>query len=161
MYSEYGTAFDGKSEWNLGSGFARNVLIFGVDNSSSSHTDIRKNKFLILNEGPTYDINKRFSLLEKNFSINFSKARSKFCFSLHYNGDNKYLFLNGKEIFTLKANNGNVKSSTWFFLDSIFDRFHAAKSREVSLGGNINDFSVVSTAIDKPDILNICKYLML
>ena len=77
MYSEYGTAFDGKSEWNLGNGFARNVLIFGVDNSSSSHTDIRKNKFLILNEGPTYGINKRFSLLEKNcgqFAVNLDRC---------------------------------------------------------------------------------------
>ena len=40
-----------------------------------------------------------------NFSINFSKAKEKFCFCLHYNGDNSYLFVNGKEIFKLKADN--------------------------------------------------------
>ena len=33
--------------------FARNVVIVGVDNSSSSHTDNQKNNFLVLGEGPT------------------------------------------------------------------------------------------------------------
>ena len=37
--------------------FARNVVIFGVDNSSSSHSDNCKNNFLILGEGPTSHIN--------------------------------------------------------------------------------------------------------
>ena len=36
------------------------VAIFGVDNSSSYHADNRKNIFLILGEGSTYDINGRF-----------------------------------------------------------------------------------------------------
>ena len=31
--------------------YARNVIIFVVENSSSSHTDNLKNKFLILGEG--------------------------------------------------------------------------------------------------------------
>ena len=46
--SGYGIAFDGKDEWNFGNGFARNFVIFGVDNSSSSHSDDCKKKFLIL-----------------------------------------------------------------------------------------------------------------
>ena len=37
--------------------FARNVSIFGVDNSWSSHTNNRKNKFLVFGEGPTQGIN--------------------------------------------------------------------------------------------------------
>ena len=36
-----------------------NVVIFGVDNSLSSHTDNIKNNFLILDKGPTDDINIR------------------------------------------------------------------------------------------------------
>ena len=31
---------------------ARNVIIFGVDNSSSSHADNCKNNILVLGEGP-------------------------------------------------------------------------------------------------------------
>ena len=37
----------------FGNDFARNVVIFGVDNSSSSHTDNQKNNFLVLDEGLT------------------------------------------------------------------------------------------------------------
>ena len=41
-------------EWNFSNEFARNIVIFGVDSSLSSHPDISKN-FLVLGEGPTDD----------------------------------------------------------------------------------------------------------
>ena len=34
-----------------------NVITFGVDNTSSSHTDNRKNNFFVLSEGDTFSIN--------------------------------------------------------------------------------------------------------
>ena len=43
--SGYGIAFNGKCSWSFNDNFARNVSIFGVDNSSSSHTDNLKNVF--------------------------------------------------------------------------------------------------------------------
>ena len=57
VYSGYGIAFDGLDSWSLGNDFARNDIIFGVNNSSSSHTDNLKNDFLVLREGTTDDIN--------------------------------------------------------------------------------------------------------
>ena len=45
---------------------------------------------------------------KKKFSINFTKAKTTFCLSSHYNGNNSYLFVNGKEIFKFKADNGNI-----------------------------------------------------
>ena len=51
---------------------------------------------------------------KKKVSINFSKANTKFCLNLHYNVDNSYLFVNGKEIFKFKANNKNVNFPTQF-----------------------------------------------
>ena len=39
MYSEYGIAFDGKGWGSLDNDYDWNVVIFGVDHSSSSHTD--------------------------------------------------------------------------------------------------------------------------
>ena len=39
------------------------------------------------------------------FSINFTKANTKLCLSIHYNVDNSYLFINVKEIFKFKAEN--------------------------------------------------------
>ena len=46
-YNGRGIAFDAKGLWSFGKGFAGNVVIFGVDKSSSSHTDNRKNNFLV------------------------------------------------------------------------------------------------------------------
>ena len=40
-----------------GNDFARNVVIFGVDNTLLFHTDNRINSFLALHEGPTDNIN--------------------------------------------------------------------------------------------------------
>ena len=71
-YSGYGIAFTGLRSWNFGNDFAEKVLIFGVDNSPSSHIDNRKNNFLVLDEGPTNDINSSIGEAEKRFSINFS-----------------------------------------------------------------------------------------
>ena len=53
MYSGYGIVFDGLGSWNFGNDFTMNFIVFGVYNSSSSHTDNRKNDFLVLGEGPT------------------------------------------------------------------------------------------------------------
>ena len=41
--------------------------------------------------------------VEKMYSINFSKDHIKFRLSLHYNGANSYLFVNGTEIIKFKA----------------------------------------------------------
>ena len=45
VYSSNWIAFDGKGECNFGNEFARNVVIFGVDDSWSSPTDNCRNDF--------------------------------------------------------------------------------------------------------------------
>ena len=52
-------------EWSFDNDFARNVVIFDVDDSSSSHTDNRKNNFLVIGEGPTQGINDSTGTAEK------------------------------------------------------------------------------------------------
>ena len=135
-------------------------MIFGVDNSSSSHSENPKNNFLILGEGPTFGINGSFGSPEKKFRINFTKANTKFCLSLYYNGDNSNLFVNGKEIYKFKADNKNINFPTQFCLGSISNGFSNTEFTEVYLNGNVYDFSVGYNSIDKSDILNIHKYLM-
>ena len=51
----------------------------------------------------------------EKFSINFSKAHTKYCLSLHFNADNSYMFVNGKGIFKFKAGNKNVNFPSRFF----------------------------------------------
>ena len=42
------------------------------------------------------------------YSPNFTVDNKIFCLSLHYNGDNSYLFVNGKEITKIKAKNSEL-----------------------------------------------------
>ena len=141
--------FDGKSDWSFGNDHARNFIIFGVANSSSSHADNLKNNFSVLGEGDTFGINGSFGAPEEKFIINFSKANTRFCLSLLYNADNSYLFVNGKEIFKFKADNKNINIPAQFCLGSISNGFSANEFREVSLNRNVYDFSVDYNSIDK------------
>ena len=95
MDSGYEIVFDGGGSWSFGNDSTRNVIIFGIDNSSSSHNNNHKNNFLILGEGPAFGNNGNFGSPAQIFGINFSKASTKFCLSLHYDGDHIYFFVNG------------------------------------------------------------------
>ena len=159
MYSGYGIKFDGAGSWSFDNDTDRNVMTFGVDNSSSPYADNCKNNLVVLGENPTFGTNGSFDSPEKMFSINFSKANTKFCLSLHYNADNSYLFVNGKETYKFKANNKNVNFPNQFCLGSTSNGFSAVESREVSLNGNVYDFSVDYNSINKSRILKIDKYL--
>ena len=96
---------------------AINVIIFCVDNSSSSHAYNRKNNFLVLGEGPTFGINGSFGSPETKFSINFSKPNTEFWFILHYDADNSYLFVNSQEIFKFEARNKKLTFQHNFILE--------------------------------------------
>ena len=42
------------------------------------------------------------------YLINFTKEKTMFCLSLHYNGANSYLFVNGTEIVKFKAKDSEI-----------------------------------------------------
>ena len=52
--SGYGKTFDSAGSWSYDNDFATNVISFGVDDNSSSHSGNFKSKFLVLGEGPAY-----------------------------------------------------------------------------------------------------------
>ena len=56
MYSVCGIAFDGVGSWNSDNDDATDVIIFGVNSSSSYHTDSRKDNLLVLGAGLAYVI---------------------------------------------------------------------------------------------------------
>ena len=95
-YSGYGIGFDRRSSFSFsGSGFGQNLLIFGVDMSSSAHIDNKKKDILVLEKGPTHGLDYILTV-EKMYSHNLTVTKKKFCLNLHYNGANSYLFVNGK-----------------------------------------------------------------
>ena len=79
--------------------------------SSSAHVDNKKKDILILGKGPTQGLEHRLTA-EKMYSINFTVTKKKFCLSLHFNGANSYLFVNGTEIQKFKTKDSNIVSTT-------------------------------------------------
>ena len=109
-YSGYGIGFDGEQTFSFpGSGFGCNVIIFGVDMSSS--VDNKKKYILIPGEGPMQGLDGTTLTAEKRSSINLPNSNKKFCLSLHYNGATCYWFANGREIINLKAKDSEIAAT--------------------------------------------------
>ena len=59
--------------------FGQNVLIFGVDMSSSAHSDNKKKDMLVLRKGPTQGLEHTLTA-EKMYSINFTQTKKEILF---------------------------------------------------------------------------------
>ena len=46
--------------------------------------------------------------------VNLSATKTRLCLNLHYNGDNSYLFVNGKEIIKFKAKDSKIVANPIF-----------------------------------------------
>ena len=158
-YSGYGTGFDRTSSFSFPiGGFGQNVIIFGVDMSSSDHIDNKKKNILILGKGPIQGLEHTLTA-EKMYSINFTVTRKKFCLSLHYNGANSYLFVNGKEIYKFKAKDSEIVEAP-LCLGNISKDWSVDNIKTTGFNDYVHDFSVDYDAIAVKDILDIHKYLM-
>ena len=151
-YSGCGIGFDMKGTFGfLGIKFGRNLIIFGVDMSSSVYTDNKKKDILILGFGPTQELEHTLTA-EKLYSINFTKENTKFCLSLHYNGANSYLFVNGTEIIKFKAKDSEIVAYP-LCLGNISKDFSVDNMKKTGFYGYVYDFSVDYDAIVFNDIL--------
>ena len=126
--------------------------------NSSTKIDNRKKDILILGKGPTQGLEHTFNA-EKLYLINFTKGKTDFCLSLHYNGENSYLFVNGKEIMKFKAKDSEINPQE-LCLGNISKDWSTYNMKKTSLKGCVYDFSVDYDAIEVSDILDIHKYLM-
>ena len=70
------------------------------------------------------------------------------------------MFVNGKEIYTFKANNGNVDFPTQFCLGNISNNFSFIESKEVCLKGIVYVTATGLEPIAVDNILDIHKYSM-
>ena len=158
-YSGYGIGFNRHGSFSFpGTGLGKNVIIFGVDMSSSRKIDNRKKDILILGKTPTQGLEHTLSA-EKMYSINFTEHNKKFCLSLYYNGANSYLFVNGKEIHKFKAKDSEIVA-TPLCLGNISKDWSVDNMKRTGFNGYVYDFSVNYDATDVDDILDIHKYLM-
>ena len=140
---------------------ARNIIIFGVNSSNSVHATNKTQNIIILGLGLTQKVNNTTIYAEKMYSPNFSVENKIFCLSLYYNGDNSYLFVNGKEVTKFKAKKSEIKANQ-LTLGSISTSANLSSSdiEDSKLYGNVYDFSVDYSAISNDKIHDIYAYLM-
>ena len=126
VYNSWGIGFNGADSCSFGNDFARNVVTFGGCFRWYSR---------------------------KKICINFTKANTKFSFSLVYNSDESYLYVNKTDICKFKAN----ELIPWykFCLRSVSKDF-----TKDEMWNFVKWFSVDHSPIEKEDILNIHDYLI-
>ena len=134
-------------------------MIFGVNMDSSTNLDNKGKDILILGKGPTQGLGEHSLSAEKMYSVNFTKVNTKFCLSLHYNGDNSYLFVNGTEIIKFKAKDSIIVPNHLCLGNGSKD-FSTSNMKKTGLNGYIYDFSVDYDSINVDNIRDIYKYLM-
>ena len=118
---------------------------------------IRKNT-LVLEKGPTQGLEHTLTA-EKMYSINFTVVRKKFCLSLHCNGANSYLFVNGREVYKFKAKDSEIVVGP-IYLGNISKDWSVDNMKRTGFNGYVYNFSVNYDAIPVDDIKDIHKYLM-
>ena len=157
--SGYGIGFNGKGVFTHPAGSFGNIaIIFGVDMSSTVHIDNKGKDILILGKGPTQGLGENSLTAEKMYSINFSATGKRFYLSLHCNGANSYLFVNGTEMIKLKAKDSELGSNI-LCLGNISKDFSVSNMKKTGLYGTVHEFSVDYRDISVDNILNIQKYL--
>ena len=112
-----------------------------------------------MGKGLTQGLGEHSLTAEKIYSINFSATGRRFCLSLHYNGANSYLFVNGTEMIKFKAKDSEL-TSTILCLGNISNDFSVSNMKTTGLYGTVYEFSVDYGAISVDNILNIHKHLM-
>ena len=93
-------------------------------------------------------------------SINFTVAKKKFYLSLHYNGANSYLFVNGTEIYEFKTKDSEIVATPVCLGNISKDWSIDNMKKKTGFNGYVYDFSVDYDATDVDDIKDIHRYLM-
>ena len=94
---------------------------------------------------------------EKNFHRNIRDPGKKCMLSLHYNGINSYLFVNGREELNFKCKTDQEKSC----IGNLSDQWTTSESEKTGLYGSIYDFVVdYEQIVGVKTIYDMHRYLM-
>ena len=98
---------------------------------------------------------------EKPFHNNFTEFGVQFVLILHYNGDNSYLFANGREELKFKAKDDKLINEKLCF-GNLSSEWTTSESEKTGLYGNIFDFVVDYKPIySVRPIYDMHRYLMI
>ena len=167
-YKGYGICFDERSEFghtttegdHALTTDARNVLIFGADMSFSVHETNKENHIYPMGTGLTQGINDTAIYVEKKFYRNFTDFGKKVMLSLHYNEDDSYLFVNGRQELKFKAKTDQLVKEK-LCIGNVSDQWTTSESEETGVYGKIHDFVVdYEQIVDVKTIYDMHRYLM-
>ena len=167
-YKGYGICFDEGGTFSheitedgcVHATMGRNAIIFGVDMSSSIHATNRANHIYVMGEGFVQGIHDTTLYAEKNYWRNFTSPGKTFIISLHYNGDESYFLVNGRQELKVKAKTDQLIKET-LCIGNLSDQWTASESEKTELYGNIYDFLVDYQAIvGVGPIYDMHRYLM-
>ena len=126
---------------------------------SKATPDNQEKDILVLGKGPVQGLGEHSLTAEKMYSVNFTDNGDKHCLSLHHNGANSYLFVNGKEIIKFKAKDSEIVA-TPLCLGNVSKDWSVDNLKDTGLNGYVYDFSVNYDATAVDDIKDIHRYLM-
>ena len=109
--------------------------------SFSVHASNRANNIYVMGDGLTQGIHDTTLYVEKNFYRNFTDPGKKFVLSLHYNGDDSYLFVNGRQELKFKCKTDQLVTEK-LCIGNLSDQWTTSESEKTGLYGNIYDFLV-------------------
>ena len=160
QYSGYCIGFHSKGEFTHPDGEnGKNVIIFGADLSNSKHANNKTKHVLVLGREFIQKMNDTTIYAYKMYSPNFTVDNKIFCLTLHYNGDNSYLFVNGEQVINFKAKSPELIKYP-VCLGGLSKDCNENSRKDTGLYGNVYDFSVDYSAITIDKIVDIHNYLM-
>ena len=160
-YSGYGICFDGESDFTFGDIVnGKNVIVFGADMSFSCHSTNKTQNIYVLGKDFVQGINGTTIYAEDIYKHNFTGQGKKIVLSLHYNGDNSYLFVNGGQELKFKSAI-KYKDRNLLCLGNISSDWKTSESTKTGLYGNAYDFAVDYVLLSgAKTIYDIHRYLM-
>ena len=94
-----------------------------------------------MGDGFTQGIHDTTLYVEKKYFGNFTEPNVKFVQSLHYNGDDSYLFVNGRQELKFKSKTDQLVKEK-LCIGNLSDQWTTSESEKTGLYGNIYDFVV-------------------
>ena len=110
--------------------------------NSSVPIDDKKRDILILGKDPTQGVDDTTFTAEAQYSVNFSRSNRKNCLSMHYNGNNSFLYVNAIKVYRFKAKDSEIKQYP-LCLGNISGDSSANNMDRTGLNGCVYDFSLI------------------
>ena len=129
--------------------------------SSSIYVTNRANHIYVMGKGFVQVINDTTIYAEKNFYRSFTDPGKKIVLSLHYNGDESYLFVNGRQKLKFKFKTDQLVKEK-LCLRNLSNQWTTNESEKTGLYGNIYDFVVdYEQIVGVGPIYDFHRYLMI